>query len=221
MSLLNKDRITNLFNDNEDSQNRRRSLFITVSIVSVITLLFTIFGFVTPLPLPAEEGQFVLVGYEDGEEDIIEPIEEPVEEENENTEEPEEITEPEEPVEPIETEAPAENEMQTSDEADAPEIDATETPVEPIETETPTVPIEEPVETPKEKDFSDFASALKSKPKPKGEEVETERELGEVGFKYNKTSFGSIGVEAGTGVDLVDMPPIEEKTQENADVYIT
>lgn len=215
MALLDKDRISELFKDNEDSQNKRRSLVITSTIVASLTLLFTIFGFITPLPLPAEEGSFVLVGYEDGEEEITEPVDEPQEEVEEETEEPQE-----EQPEPVNEEV-SENEMETSDEPDAPEVEAAEEPAEqPNETETP---VEEPVEPAEEPDNTlnnDLAKLLKSKPKPKGEETEVEREIGEVGFNYKNTSFGSVGVEAGSGVDLVNMPDIEEKTQENADVYI-
>lgn len=219
MALLDKDRISELFSDNEDSQNRRRSLLLTVSIVATLTLLFTIFGFVTPLPLPAEEGSFVLVGYEDGDEDITEPIEEePLEEIAEEAEEPKEVEE--EVTEPIEE--VAETEMETGDEEGAPEIDATEKPVE-KPTEKPEEPVEEePVEKEEVKpNVTDgLADLLKSKAKPKGEDVKNERKIGDVGIGYKKTSFGSVGIFEGTGVDLVNMPDIEEKTQENADVYI-
>ncbi|MFY0674249.1 MAG: hypothetical protein JXQ87_12650 [Bacteroidia bacterium] len=215
MALLDKDRISELFKDTEDSQNKRRSLVFTTIIVASLTLVFSIFGFVTPLPLPAEEGSFVLVGYEDGEEEITEPVEEPTDEVEEETVEPQE-----EQPEPVNEEV-SETEMETADEPDAPEVEAAEEPTEqPTEPETPTEdPVEEPTEEPEDK-FKNFADALKSKPKPKGEETEEEREIGEVGFNYKNTSFGSVGVEAGSGVDLVNMPDIEEKTQENADVYI-
>jgi type IV secretory pathway VirB10-like protein len=215
MALIDKDRISELFKDTEDSQNKRRSLVITTTIVASLTLLFTIFGFVTPLPLPAEEGSFVLVGYEDGEEEITEPIEEPQEEMEEDVEEPQE-----EQPEPVNEEV-SETEMETADEPDAPEVEAAEEPTEqPTETETPTEEPEEPVEEPDNTLNNDLANLLKSKPKPKGEETENEREIGEVGFTYKNTAFGSVGIVGGEGVEILDIPGIDEKTQENGTVFI-
>lgn len=221
--MIKQDKISDLFKSDYDSRNRRRSLLITTFIVCFISIVFTVFGLVTPLPLPPEEGQFVLIGLEpDGEVmDNPQPVETP----------PQEVVEPE--VEPVEevvepVEEIAENHMTTTDDAEAPEVNASETPEETKPTEpTPEPPVEpvqepEPVEPQRSTEAEELAELLKApKDKPKGEPEGNSREFGESALKFNpQTGFGSVGVVSGSGRDWVDMPGVDDKTQENGDVYI-
>lgn len=219
--MINQDKITQLFKDDSDSQNRRRSLLITTFIVCAVTVLFTILGFTTELPLPAEEGQFVLIGLEpDGEVmDNPQPVETPPEEVVEETEPVEEVVEPQ--VEP--TPEVAENNLETSNDADAPEINASETPEE----VTPEPEVVEPQEPdPVEPQRSTEADALtellkNAQKKPKGDPKGNSRTIGESVLQFNpETGFGSVGVVSGSGRSWIDMPGVDDKTQENGDVYI-
>ncbi|MBI1184452.1 hypothetical protein GC194_09280 [bacterium] len=225
MSLLNKDRISELFQDNDDSQNRRKSLLITTFVTAALTVLFTIFGFKTPLPLPAEEGQIVLVGYEDADEVAEKP-----DLSASKKVESEEITDETELEEPPTETTPVETDMATSEEEDAPEMEAPEKPAEATTKPTPVEkPAEKPTETekpsvPAKSEGEELADELgdllgSSKEKSKGDPKST-RTIGENAITYQKTSFGSVGIVDGTGLSLVNMPNIDEKTQENADVYI-
>ena len=225
MAILNSDRINELFNDLDDNQNRRRSLLLTAFITCTLTVLFAIFGFKTPLPLPAEKGQFVLVGFEESLIENTEPISQEskevlAEKEDEPVEEVVEETVPES----------SENIMETGEEDDAPEVQSAEEPKpeveKPVEVEKPEEPIEEqkpvePVKSEGQKRAEELAKLYGDKTnKPKGQETGNSRKLGENTVSYQKTSFGSIGIVGGTGVSLLSMPDISEKTQENADVYI-
>lgn len=213
--MLNRDRLSELFKYDDDSQSKRRALLLSALFICITTILFTILGMSHPLPLPAEEGQFVLIGYEeDGEimEDPV-PVEEPVEEVVEEQTQPT-------PVDPVPTEA--EQVIETSDADDAPELNAAE---EPEEITTPEPPVEEPVEPEPEKpkpeeDLNEMAELLSGSKKPKGNPEGNNREIGEGVIKFKKTGFGSIGIAEGSGRGMVVIPEIDDKTQEKADIFI-
>lgn len=224
--MIKQDKISELFKSDYDSRNRRRSLLITTFIVCFISIVFTVFGLVTPLPEPVEEGQFVLIGLEPDGEVMDNPLPAEVPQPQEEVIEPEEIVEPvEEIVEPVVDEV-AENNLNTTDDAEAPEVNASETveevkPTEPV-VEPPIEPVEKTVEPKRSTEAEQLAELLKtSNNKPKGEPKGNSRTLGESVLKFNpETGFGSVGVVSGSGRDWVDMPGVDDKTQENGDVYI-
>ena len=213
--MLNRDRLSELFKYDDDSQSKRRALFLTTLFISITTVLFTILGMRHPIPLPAEEGQFVLIGFEEDGEIVEDPVptEEPVEEIVE-----EKVVPP--PTEPIEAEA--EQVIETSDAEDAPELNAAE---EPVETTTPEEPIETPEPEPEvkktEQDMDEIAKLLSGgNSKAKGDPEGNNREIGEGVIKFKKTGFGSIGIAEGSGRGLIAIPEIDDKTQEKADIFI-
>lgn len=227
--MLNRDRITELFRDDDDSQNRRKSILITAILVCGACVVFTIFGFTTKLPLPAEEGSFVLLGLEPEGEVIDKP--QPVQPTTEPVQEEQTETQPE-PV-PETTEQAAETPLETSTDQDAPEINASEETeptesqsdqsTEPIEQEQQVEPVEQeqPAESQESQLAKEFEDLMNNSEPAKGEPEGDSREIGENAIKFNfETNFGSVGIVGGSGRGGVDMGDIDDLTQENGDVYI-
>lgn len=220
--MINKEQIQDLFKDGDDASEKRKSMLLTAIIFTALTIAFTILGFKTPLPLPAEEGQFVLLGMEEEGEPLSQP--EPTEEVKEEKPQEEPVPEQESEPEPVPEQNPetADN-LETSEEPEAPEVNAseqeqTEAEKEPVETEEPVE--EEPKEEEKPKsEIEDFLYKKSDKP-TKGDPKGTERKIGENVLKYKKTSFGSIGIASGSGRGWVNIPDIDDKSQESADVFI-
>jgi hypothetical protein len=115
--------------------------------------------------------------------------------------------------------------LETGSETDAPQVTSKETAKkttttakeEPVTKETPATPSKSEGEELAE-DLGDLLSS--SKKTPKGDETNNTRSLGENAVTFKKTGFGSVGIVEGTGLSLLNMPDIDEKTQENADVFI-
>lgn len=212
--MLNRDRLSELFKYDDDSQSKRRALLLSTLFMSITTILFTIIGMSHPIPLPAEEGQFVLLGFEEEGEIVEDPVltEEPVEEIVE------EVVPP--PVDPVQAEA--EQVIETSDAEDAPELNASEEPVEAAPPETPVeTPEPEPEVKKTEQDMDELAKLLTGgNTAAKGNPEGNDREIGEGVIKFKKTGFGSIGIAEGSGRGLVVIPEIDDKTQEKADIFI-
>ena len=224
--MLRKDRINELFKERENGKNKRRSLLLTLGIVTGLCVAFTILGFKTPLPLPEEEGQFVLLGADEFGQDAYEP--EPVQPEKE-TVEPEQREKPETPEQP-ETPEPEQAEpdpLETGNEDDAPEITKPEDPKPESSPETQpekepeTEPEKEP-EKPKNRftfDKDKFGKGDKGQDGDQGVKDGEENTLGK-SYTYKKTEYGSVGVVGGSGRGFIDMPKINDDSQENADVFV-
>lgn len=219
MAFINKDRFADLFKDSDDSVNRRKSLFITTLLATALVIMFTFFGFKTPLPLPAEQGAFVLVGFDDGD-----PAEEVMAKPSKEVLAEEELDKPEE----MESESAApqeESPLETGAETDAPQVNDKESEEKPAPAAKEKPVPDEPPTKPSKSEGEELAEDLNelfssSKSKPKGDETNNNRSLGENAVTFQKTGFGSVGIVEGTGLSLLNMPDIDEKTQENADVFI-
>ena len=127
-------------------KNKRKSLLITSIIYAILVILFITTGLTTPLPLPEEQGHFVLVGEENVGGSTIEP-QEIVPKVEEVVEELKEVEETEEVVDAVE-------EMETTTEVEAPEVNVTKE-VKPVEKvvekkEEPVKPVEKKEEPKKD-----------------------------------------------------------------------
>lgn len=135
----------------EEKKNKRTAAITTALFYLGVLLLFIFLGFRTPLPLPGEEGDIVLLGLEADGDNPENDFSEGESEEHENRESytPPTETTPQ-PVQPDPTPEtdPTPDEQLTSDDPDAPEVEAK--PTTPKEQPKPEEPVEPKKEEPKE-----------------------------------------------------------------------
>lgn len=228
----NKNKIAPILkSDSEyDKKNKRKSLLVTSILYAILIILFITTGLTTPLPLPEEQGHFVLVGEENVGGETVEP-EEIVPEETEEPVEPieEEIVEEEVVEEAVE----AVEEMETSNDEEAPEVNVVkeEKPVEKVEEKKePTKPVEkevekEEVEEPKPKNPFIFnkstGSGENEKSGTEGKENGVKDGSTKDGLEYRAKAQGGDGISFNLGGRSIQKyPAIKDDSQESAIVVV-
>lgn len=226
-------KITDLFDKSQNRKERRKSLLFALFLTSITLMLFTAFGLKYKSPPPSERGSFLVLGPELGQPATAAPAKgEEIEElEVEETETPVEETiqdtEPIEPETPTEVETPAES----NPDPEAPKLKEPEKKVEQKPAETEDKPEEKPKDPESDQkpgtddgvDESDEFNFSKAKGKsPKTSGSEDGKEEGDItdGLSYErKTGYGKLSV-VGKGRDFKEIPDIDDKSQENADVFV-
>lgn len=213
-----------LFDKRQGQKPRRKAWLLTLVLVLIFLLLFTFFGLPYQVPPPAEMGHFVILGPETESIGMQAAKKGTAEQEKEKIEES-----PEEPTEPVEEPTPPETNTPplTDPEAAAPE----ETPEESTPEDNATSDPETTNEPPQEKeekgteegsdDGEDIAGDyFKNRKNSGGKEDGKDDGQDSDGLSYSmKTGFGNVGL-IGKGPKPIDIPNIDEKIQENADVYV-
>lgn len=223
-------KITDLFDKSHNRKERKKALLFSLILATITIMLFTALGLKYSSPPPSERGSFLVLGSELEQPAIAAPAKGKEIEESEvkETETPvEETVKETEPVEtPSEVEAPAES----NTDPEAPKVKEPEKSTEekPVEEDKPE---EKPKEaTPEEKpgtedgtDESDefnFSKAKGKSTKTSGSEEGEEKGDITEGLSYERqTGFGKLSV-VGKGRDFKEIPDIDDKSQENADVFV-